>query len=84
MVLDVAIIGSGFGGLGAAVRLRKSGIHDIAILERADDVGETWRDNTYRCNRVHFSESTHAALLTELFDPTSVGLPFRVSSPAAE
>lgn len=53
MVLDVAIIGSGFGGLGAAVRLRKSGIHDIAILERADDVGGTWRDNTYpgcRCD----------------------------------
>ncbi len=37
-----------------------------------------------RCNRVSSSESTHAALLTELFAPTSAGVPFRVSSPAAE
>ena len=38
----------------------------------------------HRCNRVHSSEPTHAALLTELFAPTSAGVPFRVSSPAAE
>ena len=38
----------------------------------------------HRCNRVSSSESTHAALLTELFAPTSAGVPFRVSSPAAE
>jgi cation diffusion facilitator CzcD-associated flavoprotein CzcO len=53
MILDVAIIGSGFGGLGAAVRLRESGISNTAILERADDLGGTWRDNTYpgcRCD----------------------------------
>ena len=53
MVLDVAIIGSGFGGLGAAVRLRQTGIHNFAILERANDLGGTWRDNTYpgcRCD----------------------------------
>jgi uridine phosphorylase len=40
--------------------------------------------NHSRCDRVIFSESTHAALLTELFGPTNAGLPFRVSSPAAE
>jgi len=53
MVLDVAIIGSGFGGLGAAVRLRQAGIHNFTILERASDLGGTWRDNTYpgcRCD----------------------------------
>ncbi|MEU0334161.1 NAD(P)/FAD-dependent oxidoreductase [Streptomyces sp. NPDC006193] len=43
----VAVIGSGFGGLGAAVRLRREGITDFVVLERADGVGGTWRDNTY-------------------------------------
>ncbi|WP_103503340.1 MULTISPECIES: NAD(P)/FAD-dependent oxidoreductase [unclassified Streptomyces] len=43
----VAVIGTGFGGLGAAVRLRRSGITDFTLLERADSVGGTWRDNTY-------------------------------------
>ncbi|MBF6247683.1 FAD-dependent oxidoreductase, partial [Nocardia elegans] len=32
--LDVAVIGAGFAGLGAAIRLRRRGITDIAILER--------------------------------------------------
>lgn len=44
---EVAIIGSGFSGLGAAVRLREDGVDDLVVLERADDVGGTWRDNTY-------------------------------------
>ena len=43
----VAVIGSGFGGLGAAVRLRRQGITDFVVLERADSVGGTWRDNSY-------------------------------------
>ncbi|MFF3768045.1 flavin-containing monooxygenase [Streptomyces sp. NPDC001922] len=43
----VAVIGSGFGGLGAAVRLRRAGITDFTVLERAGAVGGTWRDNTY-------------------------------------
>ncbi|MEO3750431.1 NAD(P)/FAD-dependent oxidoreductase [Streptomyces sp. B6B3] len=43
----VAVIGSGFGGLGAAVRLRRMGITDFVVLERASAVGGTWRDNTY-------------------------------------
>lgn len=43
----VAVIGTGFGGLGAAVRLRRMGITDFVLLERADAVGGTWRDNTY-------------------------------------
>ncbi|MHB1208483.1 MAG: flavin-containing monooxygenase [Acidimicrobiales bacterium] len=53
MVLNVAIIGSGFGGLGAAIRLRESQIHDFVVFERADDLGGTWRDNAYpgcRCD----------------------------------
>ncbi|MFJ8924391.1 flavin-containing monooxygenase [Streptomyces sp. NPDC102415] len=43
----VAVIGSGFGGLGAAVRLRREGITDFLVLERAAAVGGTWRDNSY-------------------------------------
>ncbi|KJY22301.1 MULTISPECIES: NAD(P)/FAD-dependent oxidoreductase [unclassified Streptomyces] len=43
----VAVIGSGFSGLGAAVRLRREGITDFVVLERAGSVGGTWRDNSY-------------------------------------
>ncbi|MER7536075.1 NAD(P)/FAD-dependent oxidoreductase [Streptomyces sp. NPDC097704] len=43
----VAVIGSGFGGIGAAVRLRREGITDFVVLERADSVGGAWRDNSY-------------------------------------
>jgi cation diffusion facilitator CzcD-associated flavoprotein CzcO len=43
----IAIIGAGFAGLGMAVRLRQKGIHDFVVLERADDLGGTWRDNSY-------------------------------------
>ena len=45
--VTVCIIGSGFAGLGAAARLRAAGIEDVVILERADSIGGTWRDNTY-------------------------------------
>jgi len=41
------IVGAGFTGLGAAIKLAEAGIDDIVILERADRVGGTWRDNTY-------------------------------------
>ena len=43
----VAIIGSGFAGIGMAVRLKQAGLKDFVILERAKDIGGTWRDNDY-------------------------------------
>ena len=43
----VAIIGAGFGGIGAAVALRRAGIDDLVIIEADDGVGGTWRRNTY-------------------------------------
>jgi cation diffusion facilitator CzcD-associated flavoprotein CzcO len=43
----VAIIGAGFGGLGAAVALRRAGLDDLVIIEADDGVGGTWRRNTY-------------------------------------
>jgi cation diffusion facilitator CzcD-associated flavoprotein CzcO len=44
---DVAIIGSGFSGLGMAIRLKQSGFSDFVVLERADEIGGTWQANTY-------------------------------------
>ena len=43
----VAIIGAGFGGLGAAVALRRAGIDDLVIIEGDAGVGGTWLRNTY-------------------------------------
>ena len=43
----VAVIGSGFAGLGAAVALLRAGRKDFVVLERAHEVGGTWRDNRY-------------------------------------
>ncbi|HWG13308.1 MAG TPA: NAD(P)/FAD-dependent oxidoreductase [Streptosporangiaceae bacterium] len=44
---SVAIIGSGFGGIGMAARLKRAGVHDLVVLERDDALGGTWRDNSY-------------------------------------
>lgn len=44
---EVAVIGGGLSGIAAAVRLKQAGIRDFTVIERADDVGGTWRDNTY-------------------------------------
>ena len=45
--IDVAIVGAGFGGLCAAIRLRESGVESLVIFERSHEVGGTWRDNVY-------------------------------------
>ncbi|WP_018657781.1 flavin-containing monooxygenase [Actinomadura flavalba] len=44
---DVVIIGAGFGGIGMAVTLKRAGIDDVLVLEKASGLGGTWRDNTY-------------------------------------
>ncbi len=49
----IAIVGTGFAGLGMAIRLRQEGEQDFVLLERAAAIGGTWRDNTYpgcRCD----------------------------------
>jgi cation diffusion facilitator CzcD-associated flavoprotein CzcO len=43
----IAIAGSGFGGLGLAIRLLQTGVDDFVVFERAHDVGGVWRDNSY-------------------------------------
>ena len=45
--VEVAIAGAGFGGLCMAIKLLEAGIQDFVVLEKAHDVGGTWRDNTY-------------------------------------
>lgn len=45
--VDVLVVGAGFSGLGAAIRLAQEGFEDLVVLERGSDVGGTWRDNSY-------------------------------------
>jgi cation diffusion facilitator CzcD-associated flavoprotein CzcO len=44
---SVAVVGGGFGGVGAAVRLRQAGYEDVTVFEKADRVGGVWSANTY-------------------------------------
>jgi cation diffusion facilitator CzcD-associated flavoprotein CzcO len=46
-LISVAVIGTGFGGIAAAVRLKQAGVTDLVLFERADDIGGVWRENTY-------------------------------------
>jgi cation diffusion facilitator CzcD-associated flavoprotein CzcO len=43
----VIIVGAGFGGIGMGLALKKAGIHDFLIVDKAGDLGGIWRDNTY-------------------------------------
>ncbi|MDT4939051.1 MAG: hypothetical protein QOG80_2722 [Pseudonocardiales bacterium] len=45
--VGVLIVGSGFAGLGAAIKLAQAGRSDYLVVERGSEVGGTWRDNTY-------------------------------------
>jgi cation diffusion facilitator CzcD-associated flavoprotein CzcO len=45
--VQIAIVGAGLSGVGMAIALRRDGIEDFVVLERADDLGGTWRDNSY-------------------------------------
>ncbi|MCS5723642.1 NAD(P)/FAD-dependent oxidoreductase [Herbiconiux sp. CPCC 203407] len=45
--VDTIVVGAGIAGIAAAAQLRRRGISDVLVVERADDVGGTWRDNVY-------------------------------------
>ena len=45
--VDHLVIGSGFAGLAAAIKLDEDGERDLVVIEKGSDVGGTWRDNTY-------------------------------------
>src|SRR5437588_10835725 len=44
---ETIVIGSGFAGLGMAIKLKQAGEDNFLVLEQADSVGGTWRANTY-------------------------------------
>ncbi|MCM3503279.1 NAD(P)/FAD-dependent oxidoreductase [Microbacterium sp. P26] len=46
-IIDTVVVGAGFAGLAMVGALRRAGRDDVIVLERAADVGGTWRDNTY-------------------------------------
>src|SRR5437763_837431 len=43
----VVVIGAGFGGIGMGIALRRAGIEDFLIVDKGEEPGGTWRDNTY-------------------------------------
>ncbi|MVZ99755.1 NAD(P)-binding protein [Actinomadura sp. LD22] len=45
--ISIAIVGSGFSGIGLAIALKRAGFTDITIFDKADGPGGVWRDNTY-------------------------------------
>jgi cation diffusion facilitator CzcD-associated flavoprotein CzcO len=45
--MRVLIVGAGFGGIAAAIELRRHGITDVTILEKGSDLGGTWFYNSY-------------------------------------
>jgi cation diffusion facilitator CzcD-associated flavoprotein CzcO len=47
MPYRVVVIGAGFAGIGMAIALKQAGVEDFAVVDRADDLGGTWRDNSY-------------------------------------
>jgi len=44
---DIVIVGAGFAGLGMGIALDKAGRGGYVILEKASEIGGTWRENTY-------------------------------------
>ena len=47
VAVDHLVIGAGFAGLCAAIKLQEAGERDFVVVEKGSDVGGTWRDNTY-------------------------------------
>jgi cation diffusion facilitator CzcD-associated flavoprotein CzcO len=57
---DAAIVGAGFGGIGAAIQLNRLGYDNIVILEREDDLGGTWHVNHYPGLTVDVPSTTYS------------------------
>lgn len=70
-LIDVVIIGGGFGGLLAGAYLRKAGIDDIRIIEKGGDFGGTWYWNRYPGAQCDIESYCYLPLLEETgFMPT--------------
>lgn len=59
-VHDAVIVGAGFGGMGAAIELKRLGYEDLVILEREDDLGGTWHVNHYPGLAVDIPSATYS------------------------
>jgi cation diffusion facilitator CzcD-associated flavoprotein CzcO len=57
---DAVIVGAGFGGMGAAIQLKRNGYDDLLILERESDLGGTWHVNRYPGLAVDIPSSTYS------------------------
>lgn len=57
---EVAVIGAGIGGIGAGIKLKQAGLESFVVLERAADLGGTWRDNTYPGVAVDITSLTYS------------------------
>src|SRR5271156_2383538 len=58
--LDAVVVGAGFGGMGAAIQLKRLGLDNIVILEREDDLGGTWNVNRYPGLAVDIPSTTYS------------------------
>ncbi|RZQ60110.1 flavin-containing monooxygenase [Amycolatopsis suaedae] len=57
---DAVIVGAGFGGMGAAIQLKRLGVDNLLILEREDDLGGTWHVNRYPGLAVDIASVTYS------------------------
>jgi cation diffusion facilitator CzcD-associated flavoprotein CzcO len=57
---EAIIVGTGFGGMGAAISLKRLGIEDFTMLEREDDLGGTWHVNRYPGLAVDIASVTYS------------------------
>ena len=57
---EIVVIGAGFAGIGAAIKLQQARLNDFVILEQAADLGGTWRDNTYPGVAVDITSLTYS------------------------
>jgi len=64
--VEVAIIGGGFGGILAGVRLRQEGMNDLRIIEKAGDFGGTWYWNRYPGAACDMESYIYLPLLEEM------------------
>src|ERR1700754_826564 len=57
---DAVIVGAGFGGIGAAIQLKRMGYHNFVIVDREDDLGGTWHVNRYPGLTVDVPSTTYS------------------------
>jgi cation diffusion facilitator CzcD-associated flavoprotein CzcO len=59
-VFDAVVVGAGFGGIGAAIQLKRLGYDNIVLVERESDLGGTWHVNRYPGVAVDIPATTYS------------------------